>query len=118
MTYDLPYPYPVIDRFKLQDARSEQMLWMRMAQAGLQRMEQQDNELQALRKKASRKGNKIDQAMALKFRRKDLSDAKVAEAIGCHQSTLTRSPEYQRIAAAADKALVRDRRRDEGDEER
>ena len=72
-------------------------------------MEQQENELHGLRTKPTRKDTKVEQAIALKLRRNELSDAEVADAVGCYHSTLTRSTEYQRYATAADRSLVRER---------
>ena len=69
MTYALNYLYPVLDRFRLHDERVEKMLWAGLAQARQQQIEHQANELQELHKPKTRKGSKVEQAIALKLRR-------------------------------------------------
>ena len=48
MTYDLPYPVSVLDRFRLQNAETAQVLWAQTAQARLEELQELKAERDAL----------------------------------------------------------------------
>jgi hypothetical protein len=77
--------------------------------AAAEMIEQRDRQIEELRGKPHKKGEKVEQAIALKVRNPELSDLAIANRVGCSPSTLSRSTEYQRYARAAEKAVARER---------